>query len=181
MAAGASDATDAGTSDTTDAGSSDAVAAVDAGTADGATLPDTTAGASCPCFDTASIDAAYTKASTTAGWKVGVSEAGKEPTAFGGCFYGKAATPADFGSTSKLSWVIVTALDSAAAEVYNAWFVTGTNNSKLVCTSTKGDSKAANGPTETTDEKLTQEQVNACAKVLVDYKAKMKWACTEQH
>ncbi len=178
-------ATDAATGDSSAAD----VAATDTGSGGADTsVTDVGSGITCPCFDEATIKDSHKAASSIAGSKPGVSMAsGGQPTVYGGCFYQKGATEADFGKSDKVNWVVITALDSADAEVYNGWFIAGptpddNNVVKPTCGATKGDSKAKDGPAEVLKQGISDSELNACVQVLVDVKAALDWSsCGEQH
>lgn len=179
---------DTGLADTgaaADAKTTDTGAAADAAqTTDIATGADTGSGSgtTCPCFDAAQVKAAYTTASTNSAWKPGnTPQGGGTATNYGGCFYQKGGTASDFGKVDKVNWVMITALDSNDAEVYNAWFVAGPIDGKNVCLASKGDSKAANGPATKQSDSLSNAELAACVQALVDVKKAKNWTCEEQH
>ncbi len=179
--------TDAATTDaaTTDAASTDTAttdsATTDSATTDSATT-DTTPAVACPCFDATTITKAIADAKGTAGGKPGVSKAsGGDPTEYAFCFHQKGGTPADFGALDKVSWVVVTALDSAGSEAYNGWFVAGPVDGKASCMAGKGDSNASAGPTEQLSQSLTSDELAACIAILVQVRDANTWTCGEQH
>lgn len=164
---------------TTDAATTDATATDASGDT---TTTDTTPAVACPCFDATTITKAIADAKGIAGGKPGVSKAsGGDPTEYAFCFHQKGGTAADFGALDKVSWVVVTALDSADSEAYNGWFIAGPVDGNASCMAGKGDSNASAGPPEQLSQSLTSDEVAACIAILVQVRDANTWTCGEQH